>query len=87
MSPIYVLAASGTVLAVSGVVLAASGAVLAASRAVLAASGAVLAASGAVLAASKLRKIKIHLGDLVIQALLLQTFEGGRSNTRKTLSP
>ena len=62
MSPIYVLAASGTVLAVSGVVLAAS--------------GAVLAASGAVLAASKLRKIKIHLGDLVIQALLLQTFEG-----------
>ena len=101
VSQIYVLAASGAVLAASGVVLAASGAILAASRAVLAASGAVLAASGAVLAASgavlaasgaiwplsRLRKIKIASGDLVIQTLLLQAFEGGASNTRKTLSP
>ena len=62
-------------------------AVLATPGAVQAGWGGILAASGAVLAASKLRKIKIHLGDLVIQALLLQTFEGGRSNTRKTLSP
>ena len=100
VSQIYVLAASGAVLAASGVVLAASGAILAASRAVLAASGAVLAASGAVLAASgavlaasgavwllsRLGKIKVHPADLVIQALLPQSSEGGESNTRKTLS-